>query len=395
MLVLSIYIYNNEKFKIIYNLFFSFLIGLLISSSKIIASLYFLKNFQRDYTPIFFKSYYDLIINFFQSFFLFPNTKFNSDIINKLPYKIQIHEIEFGITIVPLIMFAIFIVCIKKIKLEKISLIKLISLLGIFLLIFFTISINIVDSYFGNFFRSLPLIKESWVNFRFIAILILPLIIIPSLMVNKIILKENTIKIFTVLCLSIILLQNYIYDKSLYHKQNYNPKNIEIFSDDKQKIKNLKIKNIVLIADKYKKPVINIQRNNLFIYEMSPMFCSQPIFGYNLEKMPKNFVFDKINKIDENFFYYTGDPKMIRKNNLNFFNPSCFLFPKENNCKPGDLFLKSQFNELENFLKYKTFKFKISYIQKIFNLISIVSIIIIFSYIIYYFFIRFFKKKIG
>ena len=71
-------------------------------------------------------------------------------------------------------------------------------------------------------------------------------------MINKVFLKENTIKIFTILCLSIILFQNYIYDKSHYHNQNYNAKNIEILSDDKERIKNLKIENIVLIADKNK-----------------------------------------------------------------------------------------------------------------------------------------------
>ena len=392
LFVISLYIYFSEKLKIIYNLFFSFFIGLLISSSKIIASLHFLKNFQRDYTPIFFKNYYDLTINFFQSLFLFPSAKFNFDIVNSLPYKVQVHEIEFGITVVPLIMFAIFIGFIKKIKFKKISLIKFIALFAIFLLIFFVASINIIDSYFGIFFRSLPLIKHSWVNFRFIAILILPLIIVSSLMINKVFLKENTIKIFTILCLSIILFQNYIYDKSYYHKQNYNAKNIEILSDDKERIKNLKIENIVLIADKNKKPVITIQRNNLFIYKLSPMFCSQPIFGYKLEKMPKNFTFDKIKKIDDNFFYYTGDPKLIINERLNFFNPSCFIFPNENNCKPGDLFHKNQINELENFLNYKKFNFQISNIQKIFNIISILSVIFTFSYLLFYIYQKYLLK---
>jgi len=236
--------------------------------------------------------------------------------------------------------------------------------------------------------------KHSWVNFRFMAIIILPIIIVSSLLINKIIIKEHIIKIFTILCLSIIIFQNYIYDKSHYHNQNYNPKNIETFSKNKERIKNSKIENIVLIADKNKNPVITIQRNNLFIHGLSPMFCSQPIFGYNLEKMPKNFKFNKINQIDEKFFYYTGSPKLVTEEKLNFFNPSCFIFPNENNCKPGDLFKKNQINQLENFLNYKKFNFKISNIQKIFNLISILTIIIVLSYIIYYFYIKFFLKKI-
>jgi len=205
------------------------------------------------------------------------------------------------------------------------------------------------------------------------------------LLIDKIIVKENNIKIFTFLCLLFVLFYNYYYNKDVYHNQAYDHKIFEKIHFNKEKIKNLKIKNIALVTDKNNKMLPARQRNNLFANEISPFFCYHTLLGYNLEFAPKNNLkFDKKNKINENLFYYTGNPKSIIGDKLNFLNPSCFIFPRENNCVPGDMFKKNQINELENFLKYKNFKFKLSKLQKISNYISLISLIFSICFIIYY-----------
>ena len=45
------------------------------------------------------------------------------------------------------------------------------------------------------------------------------------------------------------------------------------------------------------------------------------------------------------------------KNYLNMRNPACYVYPKVNNCKPGDNFLVSQKDELEKFISYKPYDF--------------------------------------
>ena len=90
--------------------------------------------------------------------------------------------------------------------------------------------------------------------------------------------------------------------------------------------------------------MITNQRNDMFIYNFSPLFCYNPIFGYNLEQLPKSkFTFNSMVKINDNLISYKGDPKLVKNNETNFFNPSCFVFPKENNCIPGDLFKKTRY----------------------------------------------------
>ena len=46
-------------------------------------------------------------------------------------------------------------------------------------------------------------------------------------------------------------------------------------------------------------------------------------------------------------FYYSNTNES--KNKITFFNPSCFLFPKENNCLPGDVFKN---DEKQNLMKF-------------------------------------------
>ena len=42
------------------------------------------------------------------------------------------------------------------------------------------------------------------------------------------------------------------------------------------------------LLEQNKKPVISKQRNDMFVFNFSPLFCYNPIFGYNLEKLPKH-----------------------------------------------------------------------------------------------------------
>ena len=152
-----------------------------------------------------------------------------------------------------------------------------------------------------------------------------------SILIEKLNFNERNIKIFTIACLTIILLQNFFYKKDFYINQKFDPKNFEIFHKDKEKIKTLKIKNMVLVLGKNRENINISQRNSFFIDELSPILCHQAIFGYSLQSLPrKNLWFSKKNKISDNLFYYTGDPKLVKEDNLNFFNPSCFIFPKEN-----------------------------------------------------------------
>jgi hypothetical protein len=254
-----------------------------------------------------------------------------------------------------------------------------------FIIVTFVATTNISNSEIGEFLRKLPVIKSTWVHYRLTSIYILPIIIISCILLDRINLKETYIRFFTCLFLVLIFFQNFYYKNEFYHNQTYDPKNIEKFHNDKNRVKNINVKEILIFLDQNKKPVISNQRNDMFVFNFSPLFCYNPIFGYNLEKLPKNkFTFNSVSKVNDNLISYKGNPKTINKYGLNFFNPSCFVFPDENNCIPGDLFRRDQIKELDNFLNYKSFEFNISKSQKIFNHLSVISLFSSIFFIMYY-----------
>ena len=128
----------------------------------------------------------------------------------------------------------------------------------------------------------------------------------------------------------------------------------------------------------------------------SPLLCNQPIFGYGLEKLNAKRIIFKSKKIfkDQSFILYSD--KFDKKNNhFMFFNPSCFLFPEENNCLPGDTFKVSEKEKLTKLANYEKFEFKQSKIQTYSNYISVFTIIGSLLYLTWYLikFIYNFRKK--
>ena len=127
-------------------------------------------------------------------------------------------------------------------------------------------------------------------------------------------------------------------------------------------------------------------RNDAFYFSYSPLMCYQPIFGYELEKLDKKNIKFYSKKYLENGKRLYFSNLREHKKNLTFYNPACFLFPNENNCRPGDVFSKDDHKKLIKFLQYKKFNFKQNKIQIISNYISIVSILFSVIVLIYFLF---------
>lgn len=66
---------------------------------------FFLENFKRQYPPLIFKDNIDYFFVAFKSLFFFPDINFFNQAASN---SLGIHEIEYGITIVPLISLFIF-----------------------------------------------------------------------------------------------------------------------------------------------------------------------------------------------------------------------------------------------------------------------------------------------
>ena len=117
--IISILLIFNLKFEKFFITFRHFLISsslaFLISISKISASFYFLKNFSRKLEPVYFENSISYILHTIKSFFLFSDEKFfnNSILFDDSNGAIGVHEIEVGISIIPLFCILIFLLILK------------------------------------------------------------------------------------------------------------------------------------------------------------------------------------------------------------------------------------------------------------------------------------------
>ena len=283
--ILSILLFYSkfvESFKIFINFFLSLFFGMLISLSKITAVLFFLGNFPRQYPATEFNSFFSFTKNIFLSFFLNPNEKyFNENVTSMFPFGV--HEMEYGVSIVPIIIVLLLLFFFKKRKIKlNYNNIVFLSLSFLFFLIPFFLNINFFNQY--EIISKIPILKSNWVRFRWIAIYILPIIIISGIIIQSLnlsVVKKNYLSITLIF---VLLTQNILKDKTWHLKdQSYNIKNAVDFS--------LKLKNGVspeiigpaILIDKFNSIKKVDYKNDMFFYSWSPLTCYQPIFGYGFK----------------------------------------------------------------------------------------------------------------
>ena len=370
MSVIIIYLLNNKNYEVIKYTIVSFSIGILISLSKIVSSLYFLKQYPRIVEGIYLNNIVDFIYVFFTSFFFYPHTSYfhRNNLNNFFMYTI---DLDFSISLVPLIILIIFIFYFKKFINKKNY--NLYIILFLVLAVPTLFNVNIFNS--KNIISNIPILRSFWINTRWMAVYIFPIILFVGTVINIAKLKNSLILllIFFILFQTVtyhkirnLLKTNYFVNGSVYSISTINnySKNL------KKNINSVKIENVKMFSD--------FTENEGFMNNTSNYYCYSPIFGYRLEHLPFNNIkiFQESKKDLENYL----------------FNPVCFLYPDDNFCKPGDMFKSSEALDLYKFINFNNYYFNIPFNQRISNYISLISFIIVSSAILILFISLIIKK---
>jgi hypothetical protein len=302
-------------------------------------------------------------------------------------FPFGLHEIEFGVSIVPLILiFFIFFLNKKNFKLNYQSVYLFLLLITIFL-IPVLLNINFLNQF--QLIQKIPILNSTWVQPRWMTIYILPIIIISGLIVQNLNFNITQKKYITIFFISILLVQNFMRDNSWHFNEarHYNVEKANNFSMHISKNKKFEVFGPAILMNQYNTPKIVNNKNDMFFYDgFSPLTCYQPIFGYGLEKLnASKIIFNSKKVFSDNSYLLYSNKFDIKNDDFMFFNPSCFLFPEENNCSPGDLFKISEKEKLIKFTTFNKFDFKKNKLQIISNYISILTFIGCFLYLIYSF----------
>ncbi len=385
--IILFYSIFKKNLKIINYFISSIILGILISLSKIVAGIALLNKLPRGYSQTEFISLSSFFISSIKSFFLFPDINyFNQNV--KSMFDLGFHEVDYNLGAAVLLPF-IFIFFISKSKIKnfidrKIELLFLLILLTIPLLM----NVNFLGQY--DFFKHLPLIKNSWVQYRWIVIYLIPVILISGFLLKYLngIYKGSIY--LTLFCLTILLSQNIFKDKSWYT----NDAKYDISNVKKEFLKNKIITGPALIVNSStNKPIFSTNKNDLFLINYSSFHCYNPILGYGLEHLPKNKIrFTNKKVISNNHSLIYASAYDEKNNELNFFNPVCYQFPEENGCKKGDLFKVEDKDKMKKFLSYEKFDFQQSKIQILSNYTSLFTFFLSIAYIIIFMLLNLKKK---
>ncbi|MEX0504434.1 hypothetical protein AB3X55_12625 [Alphaproteobacteria bacterium LSUCC0719] len=110
--------------------------------------------------------------------------------------------------------------------------------------------------------------------------------------------------------------------------------------------------------DGTRQAVVSSDFDHMFVDGLSNAFCYEPMFGYRLENLDRRYLrVGAINIPDQNGF-------------LPMKNPSCYVYPDENTCRPGAHFNAKQFNDLQLLTVYGNLSAKTSALRSVLNLVA-------------------------
>ena len=326
-----------------------------LSSSKLVASFSFLKQFPRDYYTLpGFPNFFDAVSVMMQSVFTRPPVEMTDRLITNAQWAIDRQELEFGVTPLPLLIIlvaSVRYVATKKPR-EMIPDKRVIAhVLAIGLLLVIPLAVNFYQPSWNAILKSIPIIKSSSLLLRWFAMYIPVSILFAVLLANSWQLTARYASWIALGALIVVIGYQAAENRAYYDAQRYDW--TPIVQAYEQSRSSGAVKPIQGVATHGESPAEkSLQQNNLMVAGLSQFKCYDAVFGYRLEWLPVGDL-------------HQGSALDIHDDHLNVKNPACYVFPQENNCQPGDHFKAVQRTEAEAFLDYKPFPFRKSLPQRV------------------------------
>ena len=217
------------------------------------------------------------------------------------------------------------------------------------------LALNFYMPGWNAFLKQLPYFSSSSSLLRFFCLYIPVIVICCALAIDRLPRSRAPLRLkIALVAIAVIVAQNVITNRDYYNTETYDPSAIN--AEYLRASKEARVRPVDQIAssDNMSSP------NNTMAFGGSAFPCYQPMFGYQLEKFP-------IGQLQP------GPIFSAQEGFLNFKNPACYLFPKENKCTPGNHFAVSQIEEAQALAAYRPFAFQQPASQILATNISIVS----------------------
>lgn len=341
------------------------LIALGISAAKLSANIALMSHFARDYYPL------PGIDGFAEALkFIFEALFYSSEHVyqqvtpywRNMQWAAMPHELAYGITIVPLVVLFLggalrLIDRSRNRRAVAVSGYHVFVAIILGLILVLPLALIYYTPGWNSILKQLPLIGSTTSPFRWLIIYIPVLAMLSGMAAEA---RPSFAKIAALLCVVAIPALNALENREFYQQQNYDPTAVLEFD---QAVRSGSTRPAIHAIAFPKSPDGGtIIDNSLFTQGLSPLVCYNPLFGYRQEKYSVGSL-------------GPGDVFSVRQDEyLNFRNPACLVFPSENQCSVWSSFERKDIRNLEDFVDYKPFSFKVSVLQRVCNVLSEVSL---------------------
>jgi len=265
----------------------------------------------------------------------------------------QRHELEYGISVVPLLLLTISLLVFvwRWLHIDHWGVVRLFW--GRWLLVVLIVVVLLFPIiYTTNFPELLSLIKKiplinattSPQRTYFIYVFLLPFL---SILAISRVIAGRWMWAVAIACLGVVVLSTASTGREFYHAQPYDPKPVQEAHHELQNGRQLPPIDRIGILGDGKGGIVHDQmvEANLFLEGVQHLGCYIP--GYS--SVPTEFIGS----------LHPGSIWDETDGYLNIKNPACINWPKENNCRPGDHFTVQQKSLVERYIHYEPFPVKV------------------------------------
>lgn len=327
-----------------------------MSAAKISAIAALLANLPRtQYRLPGFSSLTDLFLSIGAMYFL-PDESIATFVGGKmvnLNFGLGTHEFAFYLSPIPIVVVMVALVCravpcgSKRVLLNHLAWVRIVAGCVCLAGAAIALAANYYSPEWNEFLKKVPVLSSSTAPWRWL-IIPMPLICVATALALDSVLRGNARTVVSVVLVVACVLFHLSSPRSTYENQGYDPSEIiKAFAEARMPDFEPEIRFLGAHVDANGNPLRVINANDLIANGISQVFCYNPLFGYGLE------LFDPSG-------LGPGSPRRVKGEKLNFKNPACYVFPRENECRIGDLFSASakDLGRVDLLLRYKPWAFE-------------------------------------
>lgn len=339
-------------------------VALGVCAAQLVAALALLERFPRTLYPLpGVASIWGLIRLALRSLFLSGADGLGRELLVNSRWTFGRHEFEYGVGVLPLGMLILGAAGLRR----RPRRIPRVPLTCILLLLALPLAMNYYSPGWNAWLKRLPILSNSSLLLRWFSVYIPASVVVASLALDRAAgLKPFRIWIAAAGIAFVVIGATFAHRED--DSQRYDPQPVErAYAEVRSGVLSPAITRISVPRNRAGREYPAKFRNDAMTEGASQLLCYEPLFGYRLESFPRGVL-------------ESGPALAEREGLLNLKNPSCYVYPDENGCAPGDHFAASQRDRAEAFASYRPFPFEISRRQALANRISVASLGIVACY---------------